>query len=387
MEESIHQRKVSSSSAQFLVSGADSCVSFIKGHSSAQTHLRKIISTILLAGSSSCSGNLTQPENFLEESSSLKFKTQWPENATENEFYRQKNVLGIDLNLRLGFCDDKGVGIIGEEGVLCSDSAWSGVGGEEKSSVEVHYSSVDSGQISVQKSSSEGECDPKSGQKSPEKTVGEFSGVTNQVSKPVIGESFNGTDSRPCSDQTVRIVYQDDLEPSDIGKSTLTLTSSFTKEGCSLEFQREETREEADMAAGFEFQSEKVREFKREKVRKEAIRASSFELGKEKVSEEGCLGLLLEAVRLVSGDFDDSLDTNDGEEEQKPEENRETKDPAVKIEAKASRNNKRRWMVDFYSGFEDFELAPVVKSKRGRNQVLPRKYRDSVLEPWKRLPR
>ncbi|XWS71514.1 hypothetical protein CRYUN_Cryun03dG0144400 [Craigia yunnanensis] len=38
-------------------------------------------------------------------------------------------------------------------------------------------------------------------------------------------------------------------------------------------------------------------------------------------------------------------------------------------------------------GFEEFEdISPVVRSKRGRNRVLPHRFRDSVLEPWKKRP-
>ncbi|PPR83057.1 hypothetical protein GOBAR_AA37654 [Gossypium barbadense] len=39
-------------------------------------------------------------------------------------------------------------------------------------------------------------------------------------------------------------------------------------------------------------------------------------------------------------------------------------------------------------GLEEFEdiASPVVRSKRGRSQVLPLRFRDSVLEPWKKRP-
>ncbi|XVE79313.1 hypothetical protein DITRI_Ditri14bG0048300 [Diplodiscus trichospermus] len=37
--------------------------------------------------------------------------------------------------------------------------------------------------------------------------------------------------------------------------------------------------------------------------------------------------------------------------------------------------------------FEEFEdISPLVRSKRGRSQVLPHRFRDSVLEPWKKRP-
>lgn len=42
----------------------------------------------------------------------------------------------------------------------------------------------------------------------------------------------------------------------------------------------------------------------------------------------------------------------------------------------------------FFNWYADYEdTAPLVRSKRGRNQTLPLKFRDSVLEPWKRVSR
>ncbi|KAE8732633.1 putative HhH-GPD base excision DNA repair family protein [Hibiscus syriacus] len=35
---------------------------------------------------------------------------------------------------------------------------------------------------------------------------------------------------------------------------------------------------------------------------------------------------------------------------------------------------------------EETDGSPVVRSKRGRFQVLPRRFRDSVMEPWKKRP-
>ncbi|KAE8711377.1 putative HhH-GPD base excision DNA repair family protein [Hibiscus syriacus] len=40
-----------------------------------------------------------------------------------------------------------------------------------------------------------------------------------------------------------------------------------------------------------------------------------------------------------------------------------------------------------YCVSEKDEVSPVVRSKRGRCQVLPQRFRDSVLEPWKKRPR
>uniref|UniRef100_A0A5B6YKT9 Uncharacterized protein n=1 Tax=Davidia involucrata TaxID=16924 RepID=A0A5B6YKT9_DAVIN len=90
----------------------------------------------------------------------------------------------------------------------------------------------------------------------------------------------------------------------------------------------------------------------------------------EESRSEGCLGLLIEAAKLISGDFDD--------DEPVPEKPRTETDST-------SRRSKRShcWMMeDLYGEFED--VSPVVRSKRGRSQVLPYRYRDSVLEPLTR---
>lgn len=42
-------------------------------------------------------------------------------------------------------------------------------------------------------------------------------------------------------------------------------------------------------------------------------------------------------------------------------------------------------IFNWYADYED--TAPLVRSKRGRNQALPLRFRDSVLEPWKRVSR
>lgn len=93
----------------------------------------------------------------------------------------------------------------------------------------------------------------------------------------------------------------------------------------------------------------------------------------EKQRDEGYLGLLIEAAQLILG-----------EETEKPK-----KSPASKhMEASsaARRGTKRKqqcWTAaaeaEWHAEFED--TSPVVKSKRGRSQVLPYKYRDSVVEP------
>lgn len=93
----------------------------------------------------------------------------------------------------------------------------------------------------------------------------------------------------------------------------------------------------------------------------------------EKQRDEGYLGLLIEAAQLILG-----------EESEKPKKPPTRKH--VEASSAARRGAKRKqqcWTAaaeaEWYAEFED--TSPVVKSKRGRSQVLPYKYRDSVVEP------
>lgn len=92
---------------------------------------------------------------------------------------------------------------------------------------------------------------------------------------------------------------------------------------------------------------------------------------KRKATYDGsdCLGLLLEAARLISGNTEDDKSDDCGEE-------------SGSGSKKENRKENSSWMV---MGL--YRESPVVRSKRGRNQALPSRLRDSVLEPWKRLPR
>ncbi|KAJ0973451.1 hypothetical protein J5N97_021410 [Dioscorea zingiberensis] len=85
----------------------------------------------------------------------------------------------------------------------------------------------------------------------------------------------------------------------------------------------------------------------------------------ERERSEGHLDLLLEAVRQASAGV-----YTDGPEEK---------------ESETSKRSKRRGAC--CSSLELYEdSGPVVRSKRGRNQALPSRYRDSVLEPWRKMP-
>ncbi|KAL4560812.1 hypothetical protein LXL04_032966 [Taraxacum kok-saghyz] len=90
----------------------------------------------------------------------------------------------------------------------------------------------------------------------------------------------------------------------------------------------------------------------------------------EKTRDIGHLDLLIEAAELIHG--------NDGVE------------PSTKAAGKGGGAKRKQlgWMTtaaaEWYPEFED--TSPVVKSNRGRNQVLPLKYRDSIVEPLVRWP-
>lgn len=67
----------------------------------------------------------------------------------------------------------------------------------------------------------------------------------------------------------------------------------------------------------------------------------------------------------------------------------EKKKEVEKSGGSMKRNNKESNLVNVNGeeeGFEEIEdiSPPVVRSTRGRSQVLPQRFRDSVLEPWKK---
>ena len=96
-----------------------------------------------------------------------------------------------------------------------------------------------------------------------------------------------------------------------------------------------------------------------------ASEAVVVEEAEEEQRNEGYLGLLIEAAQLILG-----------------EEALQVKKPPAAARGGAKRKQ-QCWTAaaeaEWYAEFED--TSPVVKSKRGRSQVLPYKYRDSVVEP------
>lgn len=91
--------------------------------------------------------------------------------------------------------------------------------------------------------------------------------------------------------------------------------------------------------------------------------------------DSNCLDLLIEAARVVSG-----KDESDSEEEREL-------GTELTTQRASQEKQKERWLVvDIYSDALE-EREPVVRSKRGRNQALPYRFRDSVVEPLKRATR
>lgn len=88
--------------------------------------------------------------------------------------------------------------------------------------------------------------------------------------------------------------------------------------------------------------------------------------------DSNCIDLLIEAARVLS-------EKNESESESEEEKRIESELPSHEESVK---KQKERWVVvDLY------ETEPVVRSKRGRNQTLPFRFRDSVVEPLKRKGR
>ncbi|KAI4334287.1 hypothetical protein L6164_018997 [Bauhinia variegata] len=103
---------------------------------------------------------------------------------------------------------------------------------------------------------------------------------------------------------------------------------------------------------------------------------------------DNCLDLLIEAAKVIS-----ASSTNDDSEFEEASRGRElgrelrtrrTSHKSGIMELREPiKKGKQKWMVvDFYD--EMNHTSPVVRSKRGRSQTLPHRYRDSGVEPLKR---
>ena len=121
------------------------------------------------------------------------------------------------------------------------------------------------------------------------------------------------------------------------------------------------------------------------------VKTVAFKREENENKSTDCLGLLVEAARLISGNFEE-----EEEDDESPSHHHHHRGKKLSSELglgleKSKRKRKRNLRKNSSGGgtVEDWmeDTSPVVKSKRGRNQVLPTRYRDSVLEPWKPLPR
>ena len=122
------------------------------------------------------------------------------------------------------------------------------------------------------------------------------------------------------------------------------------------------------------------------------VKTVAFKREENENKSTDCLGLLVEAARLISGNFEEEEE----EDDESPSHHHHHRGKKLSSELglgleKSKRKRKRNSRKNSSGGgtVEDWmeDTSPVVKSKRGRNQVLPTRYRDSVLEPWKPLPR
>ena len=124
------------------------------------------------------------------------------------------------------------------------------------------------------------------------------------------------------------------------------------------------------------------------------VKTVAFKREENENKSTDCLGLLVEAARLISGNFEE--EEEDDESPSHHHHHHRGKKLSSELGLglgleKSKRKRKRNSRKNSSGGgtVEDWmeDTSPVVKSKRGRNQVLPTRYRDSVLEPWKPLPR
>ncbi|KAI0515766.1 hypothetical protein KFK09_008433 [Dendrobium nobile] len=101
----------------------------------------------------------------------------------------------------------------------------------------------------------------------------------------------------------------------------------------------------------------------------------------EAEAREGYLDLLLEAAQQVSREVKDDDNKNASPDTPRPPaatRKRTASSPA------ASRSKRRAAAAASFNAYEETE--PIVRSRRGRNQTLPSRYRDSILEPWRKTP-
>ena len=102
---------------------------------------------------------------------------------------------------------------------------------------------------------------------------------------------------------------------------------------------------------------------------------------------QNCLDLLIEAAELISGNSTEQY--SDSEEPSRDcglsNELRTRRTSRLELNDLNKKRNHSWTVVNLYNQSDD--TSPVVKSKRGRSQALPYRFRDSVVEPLKRSSR
>ncbi|XP_073114074.1 uncharacterized protein [Elaeis guineensis] len=243
--------------------------------------------------------------------------------------------LGLDLNLRLGPPpdvgggssgneDDKGGGLTAQSGVVVESREESAVESTvDKGSGSAPQAGEMSSAISPAERSSEGECDPEEVGEESRKEAKESSGITTAPSRKA--------DDRNEDEEAVVEVIK-----------------------------KEEDQEEKETKGGDGSGTEEAGWNRRK-----------FD------GSEGYLDLLLEAVRQVSG----GLFEEEPGKEKAPEEDKVSERTAARV-AQGSKRRGTEWLPFHLCD----DSAPIVRSKRGRSQALPSRFRDSVLDPWRKLP-
>lgn len=103
---------------------------------------------------------------------------------------------------------------------------------------------------------------------------------------------------------------------------------------------------------------------------------------------ESSMTLLIEAARLIFGEFKDGDEPESSDSPPCYEVKKDGAAADIEPEEEELPRRSSCWTAaDMGGEFEEPPSSPVVRSKRGRTQVLPCKYRDSVLEPLTRLSR
>eukprot|EP00252_Welwitschia_mirabilis_P006719 TRINITY_DN17619_c0_g1_i1.p1 TRINITY_DN17619_c0_g1~~TRINITY_DN17619_c0_g1_i1.p1 ORF type:complete len:372 (+),score=79.39 TRINITY_DN17619_c0_g1_i1:280-1395(+) len=286
-------------------------------------------------------------------------KSKKEEEEEEEQRFRRK-ALDLNLNLTLAESDIAGVRF---QGSNCS-----GIREEEKGLWDLAdqlqcsaannncNSCVESENVSVFQKSSEGENDPKN-------------------------NDFNNVSETANSDHcAVHDVSGIDLNNKNSGPLT-------------------ETRKESCLKA----EVESIPTESRKEVFEE--KDGSVEQGNPpaNMTEQGGLDLLVDAITLATGGMFASPSDNkkrkrvsngntssckkpkgssvSSGQEKDTEKDDGSESETISEKPKHVENN----IIDWYADIVD--TSPLVRSKRGRNQALPLRFRDSVLEPWKRIPR